>query len=457
MVDVDPAQQPAPAQQPPGPAQHHAPEHASRTARGAAELELGEAAVELLRSRLPDIAGLTVTAIIVEVPAYTNALAGPMGAKIEGAVQLALGGFLRLASSGDPGTPLAPALEGAYVLGRGEARSGRTMDALLAAYRVGARVSWRELSRTAVEAGLPADTLAKFAELVFAYIDELSAASVSGHTDELATTGRVRERYLQDLALGLLHGDSPEQLTARADRADWEPPRTLTAVILPSAQVRSMLGALDPRTLRPEVDLTELAEQSPLGQPDRSGRAGQPGRPDELGEPSDADAAELAVLLVPDADGSSRPVLLRNLRGYQAWVGPPQPWAAVRTSYLRALRARQLHLTAEPDAPVDTERHLTTFVVTSDPAALEDLRRQVLAPFAELRPATAERLTETLREWLLHLGRRDEVAAALHIHPQTVRYRMGQIRDLYGPRLDDPQVVLDLTIALATPPRSAND
>jgi hypothetical protein len=472
-------------------------QHASRTARGAAELELGDPAVELLRSRLPDIAGLTVTAIIVEVPAYTNALAGPMGPKIAGAVQLALGGFLRLASSGDPGTPLAPALEGAYVLGRGEARSGRTMDALLAAYRVGARVSWRELSRTAVEAGLSADTLARFAELVFAYIDELSAASVSGHTDELATTGRVRERYLQDLGQGLLQGEPPEQLTARADRADWDLPRTLTAVILPSAHVRSILGALDPRTLRPESDLTELIQSNPfgplgqpvpvgqpghtgtvgqpghtgsvgqpghtgsvgqpghtgsVGQPGQSGPSGQSGRPSDVGERSEADASELAVLLVPDAEGSSRPVLLRNLRGYQAWVGPPQPWATVRTSYLRALRARQLGLTADPNTPVDTERHLTTFVVTSDPAALDDLRRQVLAPFASLRPATADRLTETLREWLLHLGRRDEVAAALHIHPQTVRYRMGQIRDLYGPRLDDPQVVLDLTIALATPP-----
>ncbi len=71
------------------------------------------------------------------------------------------------------------------------------MDALLAAYRVGARVAWRELSSTAVEAGLPAETMAKFAELVFAYIDELSAASVAGHADELATTGRVRQRYLR--------------------------------------------------------------------------------------------------------------------------------------------------------------------------------------------------------------------------------------------------------------------
>ena len=46
-------------------------------------------------------------------------------------------------------------------------------------------------------------------------------------------------------------------------------------------------------------------------------------------------------------------------------------------------------------------------------------------------------------------GRRDDVAAALFVHPQTVRYRMGQLRELYGDRLDDPDTVRDLTLALA--------
>lgn len=396
--------------------------HASRTALGAAELELGEAAIELLRSRLPDIAENTVSAILGEVPGYANALTGQLGPNIEDAVQLALGGFLSLASSGDPGTPLAPALEGAYVLGRGEARSGRTMDALLAAYRVGARVAWRELSGTAVEAGLSAVTLAKFAELVFAYIDELSAASVAGHTDELATSGRVRQRYLQALGRSLLHGEPVDHLASRAERAGWDPPRTLTAVLLADAPARGVLAALDPRTLRPEDDLPELA---------------------------DDDASELAVLLVPDAEGAARAALLRSLRGRQAWVGPAQPWTAVRTSYLRVLRVRRLGLLPAAEAPVDTERHLIELVVTADAAALADLRRQALTPFAALRPATADRLVQTLREWLLHLGRRDDVAAALHVHPQTVRYRMGQIRELLGDRLDDPRTVLQLAIALA--------
>jgi len=73
---------------------------------------------------------------------------------------------------------------------------------------------------------------------------------------------------------------------------------------------------------------------------------------------------------------------------------------------------------------------------------------------AALRPATAERLEETLRSWLLHQGRREDVAAELFVHAQTVRYRMGQIRELYGDTLDDPDVVRDLVIALAVhPPR----
>jgi len=400
--------------------------HTSRTSLGAAELDLGDATIELLRSRLAGVAENTVRAVVVEVPGYANALAGPMQANIQGAVQLALGGFLSLASSPrrrvDPGIPLAPALEGAYALGRGEARSGRTMDALLAAYRVGARVSWRELSGTAVEAGLPASTMAKFAELVFAYIDELSAASVAGHTDELATTGQVRLRYLQRLGRSLLQGDPEDLLTSRAHRADWDPPRTLTAVLLPNAHVRGGLAVLDPRTLRPEDDLPDLGDE---------------------------DSSELAVLLVPDVDGPARPGLLRDLRSRQAWVGPAQPWTTVRTSYLRVLRARRLGLSGGPDGPLDTEAHLAALVVAADPAAVEDLRRSVLSPLAALRPATAQRLTETLREWLLHMGRRDDVAEALHVHPQTVRYRMGQVRELFGDRLDDPQAVLSLTIALA--------
>jgi len=401
-------------------------EPTSPAARGAVDLELDESVAATLRDLLPRVAEETVAAIIVEVPSYAGALSGQMGENIQGAVKMALGGFLKLAeqsAGSDPSTPLGPALEAAYALGRGEARGGRTMDALLAAYRVGARVAWRELSGAAVAAGLPAATLAQFAELVFAYIDELSAASVSGHADELATTGRVRQRYLERLGRNLLSGAPADVLTAGAERADWPIPRTLTAVILPSAQARGVVALLDAGTLQPSEELPGLDQDQ-----------------------------ETTVLLVPDMEGSERGQLMRLLQARQAVVGPARPWTLVRSSYERALRAVRMELSGKDRAPLDTEVHLADLVLGADAEALADLRTRALEPLSGLRPAAAEKLAETLRSWLLHQGRRDDVAADLFVHAQTVRYRMGQLRELFGDGLHDPQTVLELTIALSRPP-----
>jgi hypothetical protein len=383
---------------------------------------LPAAVAAAMRADLPSVAEATVAAIVVEVPSYADAFGGEMGRTIETAVQLALGSFLELATTtggADAGTPIGPALDGAYALGRGEARGGRSMDALLGAYRVGARVSWRHLSATAVASGLSVAQLARFAELVFAYIDQLSAASVAGHGDELATTGRVRQRHLERLANLMLTAAPMQDLTVVAERADWTPPRTLTAVILPEAKVRGVLVSLDGRTLQSTEEVPGAGEER-----------------------------ELAVLLVPDAEARSRPALLRTLDGRDAVVGPARPWSRVHASYDRALRALRLGLTADGSAALDTDERLADLVLHADAAALDDLRARVLAPLADIGAGPREKLTETLRAWLLHHGRREQIAAELFVHPQTVRYRMQQLRELYGARLEDPRAVLELTVAL---------
>ena len=384
-------------------------------------LDLPEDVVAALQAVLPSMAERTVTAVTVEVPSYTRAFSGRMGQTIENAVQMALGAFLRLAvraHDSDPAATLRPALDGAYELGRGEARQGRSMDALLSAYRVGARVAWQELSATAVDAGLSAATVARFAELVFAFIDELSASSVAGHADELATTGRVRQRYLERLAKQLLAGEPAETLRASAEKADWRPPETLTAVVVAEAQTRGLAARFGQSTLQLSEDLPGV-------------------------EASDS----LAVLLVPDLDGRHRRQLRSALQGRRALVGPARPWMQVQSSYRRALRARELTVADDVEI-IDTEQHLVELVLSADREAADDLRRQVLAPLAGLRPNTAERLADTLRSWVLHQGHRDAVAADLFVHAQTVRYRMTQLRELYGERLNDPRTILELIVAL---------
>ncbi len=393
-----------------------------------------------LQGRLHDVAEQTIDAVAQEVPGYRGALDDAAQAILAQAVELALSGFLSLAAADqDPSAPLAPALQGAFALGQGEARLGRPMDALLAAYRVGARVSWRGLAGAAVEAGLPADEVVLFAELVFAYIDALSAASVAGHAEELAISGRVRQRNLERLGHGLLAGAPVDALQAAAQRADWTPPSGLIAVVLPEARVADVLARIDSRTLQPVDDIPGLVS----------------------GE---------SVILVPDPDARFHAGLARGLGGDGAVVGPVRPWLEVGGSYQRALRAWRLGLAgtatigsssgsgaAGSGRVVETEEVLPELLVAADPAALADLRARVLAPLADLRPAVAARLTETLRAWLLHRGRRDEVAAALFVHPQTVRYRMGQVRELFGDTLDDPRVTLELTLALTLPPAAPLD
>ena len=388
-------------------------------------LALNDQVVAALQAGLPEVAERTVAAVTVEVPSYADAFSGRMGQRIESAVQMALGAFLQLAArshESDPGPPLAPALDGAYELGRGEARQGRSMDALLSAYRVGARVAWRELSGTAVNGGLPPLTIARFAELVFAFIDELSAASVSGHADELASSDRERRRGLDRLGQQLLAGAPTDALLASAEHVGWIPPDTLTAVLVPSTQMRGVVSRFGQSTLQLSEDLPTI------------------------------DAAEaVVVLLLPDMHGTNRSRLLREMQGRRAVVGPPRPWTQVQASYRRILQAREVLPPGDDASALDTEAHLVELVLGGNPDAAEELRRNVLAPLIQLRPSAADRLAETLRSWLLHQGQRDAVAAELFIHAQTVRYRMTQIRELFGDRLNDPRAILELVVALSVP------
>jgi hypothetical protein len=384
-------------------------------------LEITEPVARRLRAELPSVASSTAEAVIAEVPGY-GGLRGLEGATLDQAVELALRGFLSVvsgSSSENPAYPLQPALDAAYALGRGEVRSGRTMDVLLSAYRVGAKVAWREWSRVAIDAGVSGGWLARFAELTFSYIDELSAASVSGHAEEVAHRDQAQQRKLEHFTRRLLAGGPVEALQADADRAGWQPPASISAVLLPATRARGIRSIIEASSLELTDDL-----------------------------PGVEDGEEIVALLVPTIGASGRSHLKDVLAGRTAIVGPGKPWFDAGLSYGRALQVHGLGLKAGPDGSIDADDHLVDLVVGSDPDALGDLRARVLAPLESLRPSTVEKLTETLRAWLLFQGRREDIAAALFIHPQTVRYRMGQIRELYGDQLNDPEVVLAATVAL---------
>ena len=121
-------------------------------------------------------------------------------------VEIALQRWLELLGTTDDA--LDPSAVRVYAgIGAGEWRSGRTMEALLAAYRTGARVVWEHMSAAAVAAGAAPDDLVALAEAIFVYIDELSAASASGYADARTADADLVQAARAQLARLLLTGD----------------------------------------------------------------------------------------------------------------------------------------------------------------------------------------------------------------------------------------------------------
>src|SRR6202012_828460 len=63
------------------------------------------------------------------------------------------------------------------LLGEFEAKEGRTLDDLQAAYRIGCQVAWRRLAKVVLRAKLPSQVMAALADAVFSYADELAVIS----------------------------------------------------------------------------------------------------------------------------------------------------------------------------------------------------------------------------------------------------------------------------------------
>ncbi|MDV9177745.1 helix-turn-helix domain-containing protein, partial [Streptomyces sp. W16] len=139
-----------------------------------------------------------------------------------------------------------------------------------------------------------------------------------------------------------------------------------------------------------------------------------------------------------------------GLGGRPAAIGPTVPVSEAARSLHWATRA--LGLMGRGVLPrqgvVLCADHLSTLLLHSDEPLLAQLEARVLAPLDAASEGQRARLAETLLAWLLSGSNVPDVAARLHIHPQTVRYRLRQLEKLFGECLHDPGTRLDLILAL---------
>src|SRR5262249_46995041 len=173
---------------------------------------------------------------VATVPAYARPLEGPFGDGIRQGVREALRHFLAEIEAG--GYVARPDVYSA--LGRGEMRAGRSLESLLSAYRIGARVAWRRFAAIGVEAGLEPDTLYLPAESLFAYIDVLSSGAAEGHALEQSAAASEADLRRRRLVRMLVRDPAPDPaaVQAAAAEAGWTLPRSV-AVLAIAGEERS--------------------------------------------------------------------------------------------------------------------------------------------------------------------------------------------------------------------------
>ena len=129
------------------------------------------------------------------------------------------------------------------------------------------------------------------------------------------------------------------------------------------------------------------------------------------------------------------------LRDWPVALGPSVPLSRASASLRWARAALALGQRGVIDfgaGVIRCDEHMSKLLIFSDEELAEALRGARLAPLDRLKPATADRLAETLLCWLQRGGNANEVAVLLHVHPQTVRYRLRRIDELFGGDLRDP-------------------
>lgn len=369
---------------------------------------------------LPALADEVVAAIGEAVPEYRRPLEGAFGRGLRAGVRRSLQQFVDLI--GRAGDVSTASREVYRELGRGEQRAGRTLDALQAAYRLGARLSWRRLSVLARAGGADAETVSLLAESIFAYIEEVSASSVEGYAQAQAEHASERERRRRRLVRLLVEaqpGGADLDLGAAAHDAGWKLPARLAVLACECPDVSRLSTLIGSEAIGAQLD-------------------------------------EVACVLVPGLGArGTREVrdAVERIGGREGMLAALGPTTAVGEAHLSFARARAaLALRRERILPAEgltiASEHLLALLLHGDAALTAELAARRLAPLDALPPRSRERLQQTLLSWLRHQGSVPATAAQLHVHRQTVRYRLGQLREMLGDALEDPDRRLELELAL---------
>ncbi|HEY6760259.1 MAG TPA: helix-turn-helix domain-containing protein [Baekduia sp.] len=400
---------------------------AARAPRGGMPAAVRALAAELL-PRAPELAqGMTdhLVANIDELPAGDDELREETRASVQGNVDQVLR-LLKLGAGAD--ALVVPPDAAEYV--RGLVRRGITLAVLLRTYRLGHAWFWdvwcEELTQRVTDAAELLVAQEQSSAFLFAYIDGISGVLVDAYGTERERLMRGAAQVRAETVRAILAGDAVDEEVAD-QRLGYALRRHHVALRLSG-------GAAAVRGLeRAATDAAAL-----LG----------PGAPLVVL----SGAASLDVWC-----GAFETPSVERLEDYRppagirvAFGAPAHGVAGFRSSHAEAVQAARIASLAPAAAgPVTGYQgvELMSLLATDLPRARAFVLRQLGALAAP--DDAAERLRETVLAFLASGGRGTRAAKQLHVHQNTVAYRVKRAEELLGRRVSERPIELTCALTLA--------
>ncbi|WP_238219553.1 PucR family transcriptional regulator [Tsukamurella pulmonis] len=369
---------------------------------------------DALTERMEAITASVVAAIREQVPFYSDATTVST-AMVTDAVRDNLSYMVRALT--DTRFDTAPAA----ATGRTRAELGVPLAAVMHAYRIGVHRVWQEVHALAADRpALSRRALLSATQHMWEAQDQFVDAMAGAHRD------RTTEQALDDaaeraaLAEYLLQGRIP------SDQSLWE---IATLLRLP--------------TTGPYLAVAAATVEV--------GRAPLPGIADRLR----AIDAYSAWRLLPDQQigiihaptPAVRAAVIDLLRRIAvARVGVSAPFGELRDTPQGLTFARRELVGPGTGVSVFDGSVLGTAAIAA-PETTVELARGVLHGLYELPEDDRDPLFATFRAWVAYDGNVKDAAAALYVHPNTVRHRLRRIEHLTGRSTGSPREVAELCLA----------
>ena len=370
----------------------------------------------------------------------------PQREAIARACEAGLDLFLATAREARPAAP--EELRRVAQLGILQARSSQSVEPILAAYRIAARVAWDAILRAwRGHPEVTPEALMITANYVFAALDQVAAEVTKTylHAREQHMQRGTRARARLFHALITDNFDSELELQKQALTLNMPIATSGYVAVVCTLIIGHREGARGGDSLAEVVNSLELPRGAishttdpttlVILWPADSAAAGEAG----------SGARDFVLSIDQEAVARSGPAKARvraGIGGFHAGL------RGVSRSYLEAQQAIEAGRKLRPDAIVHSHDEVIPYLVLAQNALLADrFVRDSLGPLLDHKTRNRAQLMETLEAYLT-TGTVKDAATALDLHRHTVLYRLERVKELLGVDLDVPANRLRLQLAL---------